>query len=136
MKNLNRIWSLAFIFFSLFIGCERTAVDMITNGDYKFWYKYQSTWPFPFFYYYDVNGVWKVFEMDGPFGFREYSVDDDILYEHWKLIDDSTMEENSLIFKIKYISTDTMIQQTPAGTYDTLYAAPDSMIPKEFRHRW
>lgn len=136
MKKLNNFYLFAIVCICILFGCKKTKIDIITDGNYKFWYKYQTGWPDPFVRYYDTKGTWKVFELSNSFGLREYDGDDDILYEHWKLINDSTIEENGLIFKIKYISKDLMIRRTPAGTYDTLYAAPDSMIPDKFRHRW
>lgn len=108
----------------------------ITNGNYKFWLSNgRKGWPL-FFYYYDTNGKFKVFEINPDEGFRVYDGFDNITLEKWKLINDSVMEESGFLLNIECLTKDIMIRRTPAGSYDTLYAAPDSMIPKEFRHRW
>lgn len=124
---------------SLFLltSCARSLPEKLTDGNFKFWYSHVKEPSYLSFDYFDIKGKWKMFEDVPHYGFREYDGGDYILSEEWHIIGDSILRlDGSQDLRIIELTQDVMIFKSKFGRIDTLYAAPDSMIPKKFRHRW
>ena len=121
------------------VSCRKNVCDMITDNDFKYWYRYNSLDRLEgiiCIYYFDNQNKWKVFEIVPNIGFREYDGGDNLIGNKWRLINDSTMEINGFHRKIIMISNDKLVLGKKNGDNDTLCTVPPNMIPQRYYHRW
>ena len=114
-------------------SCHRNNKEILHGGNYKYWYFKEKGWNVPLFYYFDDTGKWTIF-VAYKTGFEEYDNGDDLLYKKWEIKNDSILIFDGLDWTIKDANEDSVIIFYKSK-YQTIYAAPDSMIPEEFRKK-
>ena len=114
-------------------SCHRNNKVILHGGNYKYWYFKEKGGNVPLLYYFDDTGKWTIY-FAYKTGFEEYDNGDDILYKKWEIKNDSILNINGFDWDILEINDDSIVIRNDYQQR-TIYAAPDSMIPEEFRKK-
>ena len=115
-------------------SCHRDNKEILHGGNYKYWYFKEKGWNVPLFYYFDDTGKWTIF-VAYKTGFEEYDGGYDVIYKkRWEIKNDSILNINGFDLDILEINDDSIVIRNDYQQR-TIYAAPDSMIPEEFRKK-
>lgn len=114
-------------------SCHRDNREILHGGNYKYWYFKEKGGNVPLLYYFDDTGKWTIY-FAYKTGFEEYDNGDDILYKKWEIKNDSILNINGFDWDILEINDDSIVIRNDYQQR-TIYAAPDSMIPEEFRKK-
>ncbi len=113
---------------------------MFSNGNYKYWYRYNGDGETKIIYYFDNKGHWCKFRSTKEGNFVKWNDPCNITKDTWKLFLDTlelggypnyfldSIDSNHFILKYKVSLPDKWVR-------DTFYAAPDSIIPIEYRRK-
>lgn len=114
-------------------SCHRDNKEILHGGNYKYWFYMEKEGNVPILYYFDDTGKWTIF-VAYKTGFEEYDDYDVIYTKKWKIKNDSILTLGVFDWDILEINDDSIVIRNDYQQR-TIYAAPDSMIPEEFRKK-
>jgi hypothetical protein len=132
----------AFIIFIIilsFNACKRnkTIEEIITNNSYKYWQVEKipsERSKAEIIYYFDKTGKWLVFQRTYTHRkFNKLDRGDVFFIETWELINNNTIAIGTVQYQIEKIEDDEFIFLGEEGYKRKLIAAPDSIIPLEYK---
>ena len=132
----------AFIIFIIILSlnaCKRskTIEEIITDNSYKYWQVEKNSnerSKADNIYYFDITGKWLVFQRTYTHKkFNKLDRGDVSFIETWELINNNTVAIGTVKYHIEKIEDNEFIFSSEEGYKRKLIAAPDSIIPLEYK---
>lgn len=122
----------------IFISCTYSPSEYLHNGDFNFWYMRNESYPYlTDIFYFDCNHKCLLFRLAENGHFEKWEGFDELYTEKWNIIGDTIIDFYDAKSNILYIDKEIMLLRPfRSDGIDTFRAAPRSMIPDKFYHRY